>query len=82
MRSCYTNATVAWNEGEIARRESLIREIPLQLLDALKNHDHGLEHQRRRALAAFDKKWDDTLFAIFPEARDPNYVRHREGNNG
>jgi hypothetical protein len=33
MKKCYSNATVAWDEREIARRESLIREIPLLLLD-------------------------------------------------
>lgn len=63
-----------------------IKIVPLkkgkELLDALKNHDHGLEHQRRRALAEFDKKWDDALFVLFPEARDPSNPRHREGNKG
>jgi hypothetical protein len=31
MQKCFTNATVLWNEQEIVRRESLIREIPLLL---------------------------------------------------
>lgn len=31
MKTCFSNATVCWNEQEIARRESLIREIPLLL---------------------------------------------------
>jgi len=34
MRSCFSNATVAWNESEITRRENLIREIPVLLLAA------------------------------------------------
>jgi hypothetical protein len=49
------------------------------LLDALKNNAHGLEARRRRALAEFDAKWDDTLFTLFPEARHPNITRHQEG---
>lgn len=28
MENCFTNATVSWNETEIIKRESLIREIP------------------------------------------------------
>lgn len=28
MKTCFSNATVMWNENEIIRRESLIREIP------------------------------------------------------
>lgn len=34
MKTCFSNATVMWNEAEIARRESLIREIPILLLGA------------------------------------------------
>lgn len=33
MKNCFSNATVMWNEREILRRESLIREIPVLLLD-------------------------------------------------
>lgn len=32
MKTCFSNATVYWNEQEILRRESYIREIPAQLL--------------------------------------------------
>lgn len=31
MKQMYSNATVSWNEAEIIRRESLIREIPIIL---------------------------------------------------
>lgn len=31
MKRCFTNATVMWDELEITRRESLIREIPIAL---------------------------------------------------
>jgi hypothetical protein len=31
MQKCFSNATVMWNEQEITRRETLIREIPLLL---------------------------------------------------
>jgi len=34
MKPCFGNATVCWNEQEITRRESLIREIPVILLKA------------------------------------------------
>ena len=60
-----------------------IKILPLQkgkkLLDALQNREDGLESQRRRALAEFDKKWDDTLFVLFPEARHPDIGRHQKG---
>ncbi len=48
------------------------------LLDALKGHPHGLEAQRRADLEKFEEKWDDTLFALFPEARHPNISRHNK----
>lgn len=60
-----------------------IKLVPLKkgkaLLDALQNYEHGLEIQRRRALAVFDKEWDDTLFVLFPEARHPDIERHQKG---
>lgn len=34
MKTCYSNATVMWNESEIIRRENLIREIPIVLRNA------------------------------------------------
>jgi len=33
MKNCFSNATVSWNQLEISRRESLIREIPLIIQD-------------------------------------------------
>lgn len=32
MEPCFSNATVMWNEREITKRESLIREIPILVL--------------------------------------------------
>jgi hypothetical protein len=49
-----------------------------ELLDALKGHPHGLENQRRQALETFDAHWDETLFALFPDARHPNIMRHQK----
>lgn len=58
-----------------------IKLMPLkkgkELLDALKGQPDGLEAQRRRALEEFDKRWDDTLFVLFPDARHPNIQRHQ-----
>lgn len=34
MKSLYSNATVVWDEFEIVKRESLIREIPILLQSA------------------------------------------------
>ena len=33
MKKCFSNATVLWNEQEILRRESLVREIPVLILN-------------------------------------------------
>jgi hypothetical protein len=48
-----------------------------ELLGALKG-PHGLEGQRRQALESFDALWDETLFALFPDARHPNIMRHQK----
>lgn len=46
MKPCFSNATVAWNEFEITRRESLIREIPVALLQAWRNLNPAIQMER------------------------------------
>lgn len=46
MKQCFSNATVMWDEPEIARRESLVREIPLQLLDAWQSWNQAVRMRR------------------------------------
>ncbi len=46
MKNCFTNATVMWNEQEIAKRESYIREIPLLLLHAWKELNNAVSMER------------------------------------
>lgn len=46
MKTCFSNATVCWNEQEIARRESLVREIPLLLLDAWRGLNAAVQMER------------------------------------
>lgn len=46
MQSCFSNATVMWNEAEIVRRENLIREIPLLLLTAWRNTNPAVQMER------------------------------------
>ena len=42
----FSNATVSWNEREIARRESLIKEIPLALFDVWQQLNPRLRMER------------------------------------
>lgn len=49
-----------------------------ELLEALKGHPSGLENQRRAALEEFERKWDETLFILFPDARHPHITRHQK----
>ena len=46
MNAIFTNATVSWNEFEIARRESLIREIPLLLIDTWRTLNPAMKMER------------------------------------
>jgi hypothetical protein len=46
MKQLFSNATVAWNEQEIARRESLIREIPILLYHAWLNLNSAIKMER------------------------------------
>jgi len=46
MKPCFTNATVVWDELEIARRESLVREIPLVLKRAWKTLNNAVDFRR------------------------------------
>lgn len=46
MKQCFSNATVSWNEIEIARRESLIREIPTLLLNTWTNLNPAVRMER------------------------------------
>lgn len=46
MEKCFSNATVLWNEREIVRRESLIREIPLLLLHAWRDLNPAVQMER------------------------------------
>ncbi|MFN7754980.1 MAG: hypothetical protein ACK5O9_03950 [Holosporales bacterium] len=46
MKNCFTNATVLWNEREILRRESLIREIPALLSDAWRDLNTAVSFER------------------------------------
>ena len=46
MKNCFSNATVYWNEREILRRESLIREIPALLLCGWQNLNPSVKMRR------------------------------------
>lgn len=46
MKNCFSNATVYWNEQEILRRESLIREIPALLLSGWQNLNPSVKMRR------------------------------------
>lgn len=46
MKQCFTNATVAWDDLEIARRESLITEIPLLLKRQWKGLNNWVDFHR------------------------------------
>lgn len=46
MKTCYTNATVMWNEQEIVRRENLIREIPLLLNNTWRELNSAVKMER------------------------------------
>jgi hypothetical protein len=46
MKTCFSNSTVCWNEFEIARRESLIKEIPILLLDIWRNINPAVKMER------------------------------------
>ena len=46
MKTCFSNATVMWNEREITRRENLVREIPLALLTAWRNLNPAVQMER------------------------------------
>jgi hypothetical protein len=46
MKNCFTNATVMWTEREILRRESLVREIPVMLLDVWRNLNPAVQMER------------------------------------
>lgn len=46
MKQCFSNATVMWNEQEIVRRESLIREIPLLLCAAWQELNPAVRMER------------------------------------
>jgi glycyl-tRNA synthetase (class II) len=46
MKQCFTNATVAWSELEIVRRENLIREIPLVLEKTWKQLNLAVQFER------------------------------------
>lgn len=46
MKNCFSNATVLWTEREILRRESLIREIPVLLLDTWRTLNPAVQMER------------------------------------
>lgn len=46
MKQMFGNATVAWNEQEILRREALIREIPLMLHQAWRDLNWAVQMER------------------------------------
>lgn len=46
MKTCFTNATVLWEEKEIVRRESLISEIPIILSNAWKGLNKAVQVER------------------------------------
>lgn len=46
MKTCYTNATVMWDEQEITRRENLIRELPVTLLHAWRGLNPAVQMER------------------------------------
>ena len=46
MKPCFSNATVAWNEWEIMRRETLIREIPAALLSTWSDLNPAVRMER------------------------------------
>lgn len=46
MKNCFSNATVMWNEREIERRESLIREIALLLKTTWKDVNPAVSFER------------------------------------
>lgn len=46
MNNCFSNATVLWSEREILRRESLVREIPVLLLDTWRGLNPAVQMER------------------------------------
>lgn len=46
MKQCFSNATVMWNEREINRRESLVREIPSLLLETWRRLNPAVQMER------------------------------------
>lgn len=46
MKQCFSNATVMWNEQEINRRESLVREIPALLLSTWRGLNRAVAMER------------------------------------
>ncbi len=46
MKQCFSNATVMWTESEIIRRENLIREIPVVLMETWSNLNSAVRMQR------------------------------------
>lgn len=46
MKQLFTNATVSWNEFEITRRESLIKEIPALLIDVWRELNPAIKMER------------------------------------
>lgn len=46
MKTCYSNSTVCWNEREILRRESLIKEIPAILIDSWRALNPAVKMER------------------------------------
>lgn len=46
MKTCYSNATVLWNEQEILRRESLVREIPSLLHNVWRELNPAVQMER------------------------------------
>lgn len=46
MKPCFSNSTVSWNEFEITRRESLIKEIPILLLKTWREINSAVKIER------------------------------------
>lgn len=46
MKSCFSNATVEWNEREIVYRENLVKEIPIRLLHVWRNLNPVVQMER------------------------------------
>jgi glycyl-tRNA synthetase len=85
MQNCFSNSTVAWNEFEIARRESLIKEIPILLLDTWRNMNPTIKIERCETPIITPEKYlqshIDNNFNLLSASNWPNDARELEHIN-